>query len=564
MGDPAGRGGIAAIAPGVALLRGYRRPWLRPDLLAALSLWAVLVPQALAYGQLAGLPPVTGLYTALGAMLLYVLFGTSRYLNIGPESSVAILVASSLAPLAGADPDRYAALAALLALLVGALLLLGRLARLGVITRLLSAPVLTGYLAGSAIVIVGGQLTKITGIDLEDSSWPTVLGGLLQNLEQTNLWALGFAVGTALVVLLVARFAPRLPAPLVAVLLATAAVSVFGLADRLDVVGSIDTGVPVPALPDAGVEDALRLLGPAASVALLVFSGSVLTGRSLAARDREDLDANREFVGLGAANLAAGLLHGFPANASDSRSFVAANAGGRSQMTGLIGAGLVLVTLLALIPLFRNLPNAALGAVIILTAIRLVDLLELRRLWRVRRSDFVLALITFAGVLVFGVLGGIGVGVLASLLEVMRRAVLPHTAVLGMVAGTATYRDIEQYADAETLPGLVVYRFDAPVFFANADVFRDQIRELVRDAKVPVREVIVNAEGINDLDTTGIQMFERLLDDLEDQDVHLSWARVRTPLRNLMRSTGLEQRIGAGNFHLRVEDAVAAFSRRRG
>jgi sulfate permease, SulP family len=564
MGDPAGRGGIAAIAPGVALLRGYRRPWLRPDLLAALSLWAVLVPQALAYGQLAGLPPVTGLYTALGAMLLYVLFGTSRYLNIGPESSVAILVASSLAPLAGADPDRYAALAALLALLVGALLLLGRLARLGVITRLLSAPVLTGYLAGSAIVIVGGQLTKITGIDLEDSSWPTVLGGLLQNLDETNLWALGFAVGTALVVLLVARFAPRLPAPLVAVLLATAAVSVFGLADRLDVVGSIDTGVPVPALPDAGVEDALRLLGPAASVALLVFSGSVLTGRSLAVRDREDLDANREFVGLGAANLAAGLLHGFPANASDSRSFVAANAGGRSQMTGLIGAGLVLVTLLALIPLFRNLPNAALGAVIILTAIRLVDLRELRRLWRVRRSDFVLALITFAGVLVFGVLGGIGVGVLASLLEVMRRAVLPHTAVLGMVAGTATYRDIEQYADAETLPGLVVYRFDAPVFFANADVFRDQIRELVRDAKVPVREVIVNAEGINDLDTTGIQMLERLLDDLEDQDVHLSWARVRTPLRNLMRSTGLEQRIGAGNFHLRVEDAVAAFSRRRG
>ncbi|HEV8372127.1 MAG TPA: sulfate permease [Actinomycetota bacterium] len=564
MGDPAGRGGIAAIAPGVALLRVYRRPWLRPDLLAALSLWAVLVPQALAYGQLAGLPPVTGLYTALGAMLLYVLFGTSRYLNLGPESSVAILVASSLAPLAGADPDRYAALAALLALLVGALLLLGRLARLGVITRLLSAPVLTGYLAGSAIVIVGGQLTKITGIDLEDSSWPTVLGGLLQNLEQTNLWALGFAVGTALVVLLVARFAPRLPAPLVAVLLATAAVSVFGLADRLDVVGSIDTGVPVPALPDAGVRDALDLLGPAASVALLVFSGSVLTGRSLAARDREDLDANREFVGLGAANLAAGLLQGFPANASDSRSFVAANAGGRSQMTGLIGAGLVLVTLLALIPLFRNLPNAALGAVIILTAIRLVDLRELRRLWRVRRSDFVLALITFAGVLVFGVLGGIGVGVLASLLEVMRRAVLPHTAVLGMVAGTATYRDVEQYADAETLPGLVVYRFDAPVFFANADVFRDQIRELMRDAKVPVREVIVNAEGINDLDTTGIQMLERLLDDLEDQDVHLSWARVRTPLRNLMRSTGLEQRIGAGNFHLRVEDAVAAFSRRRG
>jgi len=556
------RRGIAAAVPGVALLVGYRRSWLRPDLLAALSLWAVLVPQALAYGQLAGLPPVIGLYTALAALVAYALFGTSRYLNVGPESSVAILVASSVAPLAGGDPDRYAALAALLAIMVGALLFVGYLARLGVITRLLSAPVLTGYLAGSAIVIVAGQLTKITGITVQDGAYPTVVGGVLRNLGETNLWALGFAVGTALVVLLVARFAPRLPAPLIAVLLATATVTIAGLADRLQVVGRIDTGVPLPALPHAQAGDFTALLGPAASIALLVFAGSVLTGRSLAVRDREDLDANREFVGLGTANLAAGLLQGFPANASDSRSFVVANSGGRSQMTGFIGAGFVLVTLLALIPLFRNLPNAALGAVIVLTAIRLIDLRELRRLWEVRRSDFVLALITFAGVLVFGVLGGIGVGVLASLLEVMRRAIVPHTAVLGMVAGSATYRDIDNYADAETLPGLIVYRFDAPVFFANADVFREQLSELVHDAEVPVREVIVNAEGVYDLDTTGIQMLERLLDDLEAKDVRLSWARVRTPVRTLMRRTGLEQRVGAANFHLRVEDAVAAFQGR--
>jgi sulfate permease, SulP family len=360
----------------------------------------------------------------------------------------------------------------------------------------------------------------------------------------------------------VLRLAPRAPAPLIGLTLATLVVSLAGGSGRLSVIGRIDTGVPLPGLPDAGVDDALRMLGPAASFALLAFSSSVLTGRSLAARDREDLDANREFVGLGAANLAAGLLQGFPANASDSRSFVAANSGARSRLAGLAAAGLVLITLLVLIPLFGNLPTAALGAVIILTAIRLVNLGELRRLWRVRRSDFALALITFAGVLALGVLNGIGVGVLASLLEVMRRAVMPHTAVLGMVSGTATYRDVEHYAGAETVPGLIVYRFDAPVFFANADLFRDQVRQLLGDASSPVGEVIVNAEGINDLDTTGIQMLERLLDDLDADGVVLAFARVRTAVLELMRDTGLEQRIGPANFHLRIEDAVGAFQAR--
>src|SRR5215217_6068445 len=292
---------------------GDRRRWLRADLMAALSLWAVLVPQGLAYGELAGLAPVAGLYTALGAMVAYGLLGTSHYLNLGPESSVAILVASSLAPLAGGDPDRYAALAGLLAIMVGGLLLIGYLARLGVVTRLLSAPVLTGYLAGSAIVIIVGQLAKVTGID-PDAGDPAVIG-VARNLSDLNPWALAVAVGTALVVLVVLRLAPRAPAPLIGLALATLVVSLAGLTGRLSVIGRIDTGVPLPGLPDAGVDDALRMLGPAASIALLVFSSSVLTGRSLAARDREDLDANREFIGLGAASLAAGLLQGFPANA---------------------------------------------------------------------------------------------------------------------------------------------------------------------------------------------------------------------------------------------------------
>ena len=407
-----------------------------------------------------------------------------------------------MAPLAAGDPERYAALAAALAIMVGVLLLVGWVVRAGVVTRLLSAPVLTGYLAGSAVVIIISQLPRVTGIP-RDEQYPTVLGGLLRNLDQPNWRAVLLAAVTALVGILSVAISRRLPAPLLALVVATVVVVVLGWSDAVGVVGSVQSGLPRPGLPDVSVRDVLTLLPDAASIAVLAFAGSVLTARSLAARDRQDLDANREFVGLGAANIAAGFFQGFPVNGSDSRSFLAANSGGRSQAVGLTSAVLVLVTLLVLTPLFQDVPDAALGAVVIATAIRLVDIGELRRLWRVRRSDFVLAVVTLAGVLALGVLGGIAVGVLVSLLEVLRRAVLPHTAVLGQVAGTLSWRDVEHYEDAETLHGVIVYRFDAALFFANADVFRDQVRRLVAEAGDPVRSVVVNAEAIYDVDTTG-------------------------------------------------------------
>ncbi|HEY6749149.1 MAG TPA: sulfate permease [Mycobacteriales bacterium] len=557
--EPGSRVGraVAGAVPGLHLLLHYDRRWMRPDLLAALSLWAVLVPQSLAYGQLAGLAPVAGLYCALAAMTAYGLLGTSRYLNVGPESSVAVLVAAALVPLAAGDPERYAALAAALAIMVGALLLIGWSIRAGVVTRLLSAPVLTGYLAGSAVVIIITQLPRVTGIP-RDEQYPTVLGGLLHNLDQISWRAVVLAAVTALVGLVSGAVSRRLPAPLLALSVSTLLVVVLGWRDAVGVVGSVQSGLPVPGLPDVSVRDVVSLLPDAASIAVLVFAGSVLAARSLAVRDRQDLDANREFVGLGAANIVAGFFQGFPSNGSDSRSFVAANAGGRSQAVGLGGAVLVLVTLLVLTPLFQDVPDAALGAVVIAAAIRLVDVGELRRLWRVRRSDFVLAVVTLAGVLVLGVLGGIAVGVLVSLLEVLRRAVLPHTAVLGHVAGTLSWRDVENYQDAETLPGVVVYRFDAALFFANADVFRDQVRRLITEARHPVRSVVVNAEAVYDIDTTGLAVLGRLLDDLTEAGAALVLARVRTSVRELMRRTGLEERIGAQNFHLTVAEAVAA------
>jgi SulP family sulfate permease len=548
---------VAGAVPGLHLLLHYDRRWMRPDLLAALSLWAVLVPQSLAYGQLAGLAPVAGLYCALAAMTAYGLLGTSRYLNVGPESSVAVLVAAALAPLAAGDPERYAALAAALAIMVGTLLLIGRSIRAGVVTRLLSAPVLTGYLAGSAVIIIITQLPRVTGIPGR-GQYRTVLGGLVQNLDQVNWRAVVLAAVTALVGVLSAAISRRLPAPLLALSLATLVVVLLGWSDAVGVVGSVQGGLPAPGLPDVSVRDGLSLLPDAVSIAVLVFAGSVLTARSLAARDRQDLDANHEFVGLGAANIVAGVFQGFPSSGSDSRSFVAVNSGGRSQAVGFGSAVLVLITLLVLTPLFRDVPDAALGAVVIAAAIRLVDVGELRRLWRVRRADFVLAVVTLAGVFVLGVLGGIAVGVLVSLLEVLRRAVLPHTAVLGQVAGTVSWRDVENYQDAETVPGVVVYRFDAALFFANADVFRDQVRRLVTEARHPVRSVVVNAEAVYDIDTTGLAVLGRLLDDLTDAGAALVLARVRTSVRDLMRRTGLEERIGAQNFHLTVAAAVAA------
>jgi SulP family sulfate permease len=362
-------------------------------------------------------------------------------------------------------------------------------------------------------------------------------------------------------VLLIDRFLPRLPAVLIGIAGAMITVIVWNLDRDIAVVGNIESGLPVPRIPDVASGDILDLLPPAASIAVLIFASSFLTGRSLAARDGEDINPNREFLGLGAANIASGFLGGFPANGSDSRSFLIANSGGRSQVVNLIGTIIVLGTLLVT-PLFRDVPQAALGAVVIITALKLMDVREFRRLWRVRRADFTLAVTTFVGVLIFDVLGGIAVGIVASLLEAMRRAMFPHTAVLGMVGDQPIYRDIDNYQDAETLPGLVIYRFDAALFFANADMFREQILRLATESEDGVREIIVNAEAIYDVDTTGLASLERVTRELRDRGVRLSMARVRTSLRRLMRRTGVESAIGEENFHLRVADAVTAYEAR--
>jgi SulP family sulfate permease len=544
------------------MFRGYSVSSLRLDSIAALSLWAVVIPQALAYGELAGVPAVAGLYTALAGMLLYGLFGSSRYLNVGPESSVAIVVAASVGSLSNGDPERAIALTAMLAILTAAFLLVGAVVRLGFITRLLSTPILAAYLTGSAIIIIASQVPKIFGISVEGEEWWAKIVGVVAHLDETNLWALGLGVGTIVLVVLLQRVAKALPAFLIAMAIATLVVALADLASTQDVavVGYISRGIPFPSFPNVSLSETIDLLWPAASVALLVFASSVATASALASRDKEDLSPTKEFIGLAAAGVGAGLLQGFPANASDSRSFIVANSGRGSQSVNIVGAAAVAVTLVALTPLFESLPIAALGGVVLVSAIKLIDLAGLHRLWRVRRSDFALAIITFAGVLLVGVLGGIVVGVVVSLLETLRRAILPSTAVLGQVGPSLTYRDITHYLDAETVPGLVVYRFDAPLFFANAELFRDQIRDVVRSAGTPVRRLVVSAEGITDMDVTGAEALGRVIEDMHDLGVHLVLARVRMTVRQTLRTLGLEERIGRENFFLTVADATRDFT----
>jgi SulP family sulfate permease len=556
---------IKTVMPGLDVARCYQRNWLWADLFAGITIFAMLVPQAMAYGELAGVAPVVGLYTAIGALIGYALFGSSRRLMLGPESSSALLAAAAVAPVAASgSPARFALLAALLALLVGVIALAAGLARLGFLADFVSKPILLGYITGVAVIMIVGQLGKLFGISIKSEQFFQQLGELLAHLGQTRVLTLLIGLPLLVFLLVLRHFAPRVPAALIVVVLMTILSSLFHLNSYgVAIVGTIPPGLPQFGLPDLSFSDVWNLLPSALTLTLIIFTDAVLTARSVAEKQGEKVDPNHELIGLGAANLASGLLQGFPAAASQSRTAVDHAAGGKTQFVGIIAAALLLAFLLWFTHLLENLPQLVLGVIIIAAAINLIEVEPLLKVYRLRHVEFYLALVTFVGVLSIGVLGGILVAVALALVMVIGRISRPHDAVLGSVEGVDGYQDIEGYANSQTVPGLIAYRFDAPLFFANADHFLTEVQELIDAADPPVECVLIDAEAIIDIDVTAAEAFSTLQRELERKGIVLAIARANHPLHHMLKRAGLIERIGAQHFYPTVRTGVQAYLEQR-
>ncbi|MET9213467.1 MULTISPECIES: SulP family inorganic anion transporter [unclassified Nocardia] len=550
--------------PGLRQFRNYRRAWLRSDVVAGVTVAAYLIPQVMAYATVAGLPPVVGLWATIGPLAVYALLATSRQLSVGPESTTALMTAVALAPLAAGDPSRYAALAALLALLVGVLCLVAALARLGVLADLLSRPVLVGYLAGTAGLMIAGQLESVTGVPVEGESVLDQVRSFVSNLAQWHP-ATALLAGTVLAALLImARWAPRAPGPLIAVLAAALAVGVFSLQRfGIDVVGEVPAGLPVPGLPAIAFDDVVALLLPAVGIAVVGFSDNALTARAFAARHGERVQANAELAGLGATNVATAFTHGFPVSCSGSRTTIADLMGARTQLYALVTLVSVLVVLFGATGLLAQFPSAALGALVVYAALRLIDVREFRRIARFRRSELFLALGTVAAVLVLGVLYGVLVAIALSVFDLLRRIARGHDAVLGFVPGLDGMHDVDDYPEATPLAGLVVYRYDAPLCFANAEDFRKRALAAVdwwtERSGEPVRWFVLNAEANVEVDLTALDAVEQVRDELTSRGVVFAMARVKQDLRDDLDASGLTERIGPDLLFPTLPTAIEAF-----
>jgi SulP family sulfate permease len=562
-GRPTGSGSGGWL-PGLRTLRSYRSAWLRSDVLAGLTVAAYLVPQCLAYGELAGLPPVHGLWAILPPLLLYALIGSSPQLSVGPESTTAVMTAAAIAPLAAGNPQAYPGLASLLALLVGAVCFIGAWARLGFLADLLSKPILVGYMAGVAVIMITGQIGKISGMTLQSDSLPGQLLELLHHPGAIHPPTLLLAIGVLVFLLVVQRRWPDAPGPLLAVLLAVALVAA-GKLDRhgVAVIGAIPAGLPQVALPTGAAAGQLEyLLSAAVGIALVGYSDNVLTARSFADRGGYRIDANQELLALGAVNLGNGLMQGFPVSSSGSRTAIGDALGSRSQLFSLVAFVVVLAVLLFLRPLLALFPTAALGAIVIYAALRLIDIGEFQRMLRFKPSEFRLALITVAGVLFTDILMGVALAVALSVIDLFARLMRPNDAVMGNVPNLAGLHDVSDWEGATTIPGLVIYRYDAPLCFANAEHFRSRALAAIEAEATPVRWFVLNAEAIVEIDITAADAVQELQQSLATRGIVFAMARVKQDLYQQLARAGLVERIGAQWFFPTLPTAVAAFTAR--
>ena len=539
-------------------MRGYRRSWLRGDLLAGVTVAAYLVPQVMAYARVAGLRPAAGLWAAVPALVTYAAIGSSRSLSFGPEATTALMTATAIGPLAGGNPARYAALAATLALLAGVMAAAAGILRLGFLADLLSRPVLVGYMAGVALIMIAGQLGPATGVAVRGEAFAAQIASFTRHAGDTRLATVAITVAVLLFLFLLRARWPRAPGPLLAMLLAAAAVAGLGLQRHgVQVAGTVPAGLPAPAIPSLQPARLGQLALPAFSVFIVAFSDDVLTARAFARRG-EQISANRELLALGTGNAVVSLVHGFPVSSSATRTAIGTAAGGRTQLTSLIAAGAVLVVLYAARPLLAAFPLAALAALVIYAAIRLIDLPALRRLLTFRRGELIIAVSACLGVLALGILDGVLVAIGVSVAELLLRVARPHDAILGLVPGLAGMHDVDDYPCARTIPGLVVYRYDAPLFFANAQDFRRRALAAARRDGA-ARWFVLNVEANVEVDFTALEALDQVRDELAQDGTIFALARVKKDLLVRLKAFGLTAKIGPGLLFPTLPTAVAAY-----
>jgi high affinity sulfate transporter 1 len=546
--------------PGARVAREYQPSWLSRDISAGLVLTALLVPAGMGYAEASGLPPITGLYATIIPLVAYAIFGPSRILVLGPDSSLAPLIAASIAPLAAGDPDEAIALAGLLSILVGAICIAAGLARFGFVTDLLSKPVRFGYMNGIALVVIVSQLPKLCGFSVDGEGVVEGTRDFVRGVSdgETNPTALVIGLAGLAVILGLKRWMPRVPGVLVCVVGATIVVALGDLAADRDVpvVGPLPRGLPSFSVPDVDAGDLSQLALGAIGIALVSFADTSVLSRTFALRHGDDVDPNQEMMSLGVANVASGFFQGFPVSGSSSRTPVAEQAGSRSQLTGLVGAGAIGLMLVAAPGLLRNLPQSALAAVVITAALGLFEINGVKRLWGMRRREFALSIVCFLGVAVLGVIEGIFIAVGLALATFIQRAWRPYDAVLGRVDGVKGYHDISREPTAKQVPGLLLYRWDAPLFFANADVFEERLTKAIAAAPTPVRRVVVTAEPMTDVDTSAADVLERVHRMLAADGVELAFAEMKSPVTDQLERYGLLDVLGRHLFFPTIGTAV--------
>jgi len=548
--------------PGLQILRGYQGAWLPNDLMAGLVLTTMLVPVGIAYAEASGVPGINGLYATTIPLLAYALFGPSRILVLGPDSSLAAVILAVVLPLSAGDPTRAVALAGMMAVVSGVVCILAGLLRLGFITELLSKPIRYGYMNGIALTVLISQLPKVFGVSIDGAGPLRAVWQLARSVLGGQANGATFAVGAGtLAVILVLKPFKRIPGILIAVVAATIAVGGLDLAATagVKVLGPLPQGLPSFAVPWIGLADLQAVVIGGCAVALVSFADTSVLSRAYAAKTRSYVDPNQEMIGLGAANFAAGFFQGFPISSSSSRTPVAEASGARTQLTGVVGAVAVALLLVLAPDLMKDLPTAALAAVVIASAIGLFEFADLRRIFRIQRWEFWLAMVCFAGVATFGAIPGIGLAIVIAVIEFLWDGWRPHSAVLGRVNGIRGYHDVTRYPDARLVPGLVLFRWDAPLFFANAELFRARVLAAVAASPTPVRRVVVTAEPVTSVDVTSADVLAELEQTLRASRIELRFAEMKDPVKDKLKRFELLDRLGSDVFYPTIGAAVDAY-----